>query len=226
MIRGESSQRILRWSAAMSVVLGIVIAGCSTGDPPGGPQAPGSSLRAQADPPDIQGDLISSSAGVENGKRLFTALGCVGCHTTDGKGGLAGPDLSNEADKGRSRQWLATKIRDPKADHPESIMPANPALSDDQVNSLVDYLLSLTPTGAQTAATALQAPSPAATVSSPSAASGGAMWSRRCGQCHNLRPPSDYSDAQWAVALHHMRVRVPLTGEEQRDILSFLQTSN
>jgi len=107
-------------------------------------------------------------------------------------------------------------------------MPAYPTLSDEQVNNLVDYMLSLktasAPTGAAAART-MQGRQTVSTVSSPIAV-GGTTWSRRCGQCHNLRPPSEYSDAQWAVAMHHMRVRVPLTGAEQKDILVFLQASN
>ena len=228
MIHDDSNLRILGWLAAIAVILGFLIAGCSTTDSAGGQQARDSSLGGQADPPNAQGDPNSSSPGVESGKKLFATLGCAGCHTTDGKGGLAGPDLSNEPSKGRSREWLATKIHNPKADNPQSIMPANPTLSDDQVGNLVDYMRSLKTASAQTGAAAartmLGQPT-GSTVSSPAAA-GGATWSHRCGQCHNLRPPSEYSDAQWAVAVHHMRVRVPLTGEEQRDVLKFLQASN
>jgi len=225
MMLGDSNHRIFAWLAVIVAILGSIIAGCSTTDSVSGLGPRDSSLRAPADPP---GDPNSSSAGVESGQKVFAAAGCAGCHTTDGKGGLAGPDLSNEANKGRTREWLATKIRNPKADNPQSIMPANATLSDDQVNGLVDYLLSLKAASAPTGATAAGAVQGRPTVSTVSSAvtAGGTMWSHRCGQCHNLRPPSEYSDAQWAVALHHMRIRVPLTGREQRDILSFLQASN
>jgi hypothetical protein len=107
-------------------------------------------------------------------------------------------------------------------------MPAYGNLSDQQVSNLVDYLLSLATTGGQAGARAARiAPGrPTASTVSSAIAVGGTRWSQRCGQCHNLRPASEYNDAQWAVAMHHMRVRVPLTGEEQRDILAFLQASN
>lgn len=229
MIRGDSSQRVFAWLVVIAVILGFTIAGCSTTDSTSGLQPRDSRLRAQGDPPNAQGDPNTSPASVESGQKLFATAGCAGCHTTDGKGGLAGPDLSNEAGKGRSRQWLTTQIRNPKANNPQTIMPAYPTLSDEQVNDLVDYLLSLktasAPTGA-TAARTMQGRPTVSTVSSSSVAAGGTTWSHRCGQCHNLRPPSEYSDAQWAVAVHHMRIRVPLTGEEQRDILRFLQASN
>jgi len=229
MILGNLRQHAFAWSVVISAILSIVIASCSTTDQSNRQQARDSSFGGQADPPDARGDPSLSSAGVKSGKKLFATLGCAGCHTTNGKGGLAGPDLSHKATEGRSREWLRTKIRNPKADNPQTIMPAYATLSDEQVNNLVDYLLSLTTTGRQAGATAVRTTKDRPTASAASSSSvttGGTMWSQSCGQCHGLRPPSEYSDAQWAVAVHHMRVRVPLTGEEQRDILAFLQASN
>jgi ubiquinol-cytochrome c reductase cytochrome b subunit len=84
---------------------------------------------------------ISSSA--QAGKKLFDSLGCLGCHSVNGTGGNVGPDLSNEASRDRSRNWLVTQIRDSKSHYPNSIMPAFTTLNDQQVNQLVDYLLSL-----------------------------------------------------------------------------------
>jgi len=43
-----------------------------------------------------------------------------------------------------------------------------------------------------------------------------------CGRCHEYRNPNEYNDAQWAVIVHQMRIRVPLTGHEQRAVLAFL----
>ena len=137
--------------------------------------------------------------------------------------------MSNEADKGRSRQWLRTQIRSPKENAPQSIMPPYGNLSDTDVTDLVDYLLSLsaakTPSaiGGRTAVTGRQFRPQASAASSSDIAEGGQMWAQICGRCHNLRPPSQYSDAQWQVAVYHMRVKVPLTGEQQRKILEFLQ---
>ena len=228
MMRGDSNQRALIWSAALCAILSVLVASCSFTDTDSRQQARDSSRPVEMILADVPPDAGPSAAGAENGQKIFAATGCTGCHTTDGKGGLAGPDLANEGNKGRTRDWLATKIRNPKVDNPQSIMPAYPTLSDEQVHDLVDYMLILKSAGAQTgamAASAVQGRPTASTVSSPIAA-GGTTWSHRCGQCHYLRPPSQYSDAQWAVAMHHMRVRVPLTGEEQRDILRFLQASN
>lgn len=61
----------------------------------------------------------------------------------------------------------------------------------------------------------------------PVAAKGGAeLWADTCGHCHNLRSPTSYSDAQWDVAVHDMRARANLTGEEQRKIVEFLKSAN
>ncbi len=242
MMLSDSNHRVFAWSAAISVFLGILIAGCSTTDLGVSSQGGGSSVGTQDDPP-------GNANSIEDGRNLFVTTGCVGCHTTDGKGGLAGPDLSNEPAKGRSREWLAEKIRNPKVDNPQTIMPAYPALVDQDIDNLVDYLLSLPSAGTRAAATGTRtaqglpivpvvsvstAPAPGTTQDKPAApaasssplAIGGRMWSQRCGQCHNLRPASEYSDAQWTVTMHHMRIRVPLTGEEHRNILKFLQATN
>ena len=34
------------------------------------------------------------------------------------------------------------------------------------------------------------------------------------------------SDAEWDVAMHHMRIRANLTAEEHRKILEFLKSAN
>jgi ubiquinol-cytochrome c reductase cytochrome b subunit len=84
---------------------------------------------------------ISSSA--REGRKLFDTLGCLGCHSVNGTGGNVGPNLSNEANRGRSRDWLATQIQDPKSHFPGTVMPAFSTLNNLQINQLVDYLLSL-----------------------------------------------------------------------------------
>ena len=52
------------------------------------------------------------------------------------------------------------------------------------------------------------------------------MWAENCNRCHNAPSPERYGNAQWAVIVHHMRVRANLTGDEQRKITEFLQASN
>lgn len=52
------------------------------------------------------------------------------------------------------------------------------------------------------------------------------LWAQNCNRCHNLRPPGEFSDTQWTVIMHHMRVRANLTAEEHQQILTFLKASN
>ena len=56
--------------------------------------------------------------------------------------------------------------------------------------------------------------------------SGSQLWSENCARCHNMRSPSAYSDAEWSVVMHHMRVRAQLTAEEHKAILEFLKSAN
>lgn len=56
--------------------------------------------------------------------------------------------------------------------------------------------------------------------------SGNQLWVENCSRCHNIRPPEYYSDEQWDIIVHHMRLRANLTGEEQRKISEFLKASN
>jgi hypothetical protein len=55
---------------------------------------------------------------------------------------------------------------------------------------------------------------------------GAKLWADNCIRCHNIRPPKSLSDNEWDVVMMHMRVRAGLTGEEQREILKFLQAAN
>lgn len=55
--------------------------------------------------------------------------------------------------------------------------------------------------------------------------SGEELWSNNCLRCHNIRPPTMYSDTQWDVIVHHMRLRANITGQEQRAIVAFLKSA-
>ena len=67
----------------------------------------------------------------------------------------------------------------------------------------------------------------AATADARSTGKGGSqLWAENCTRCHNIRRPSSYSDAEWEVAMHHMRIRANLTAEEHSKILEFLKSAN
>jgi ubiquinol-cytochrome c reductase cytochrome b subunit len=81
--------------------------------------------------------------GGKRGSQLLNSLGCIACHRVDGKGGAVGPEFTGALLKGKSRQWLITQIRNPKAHFPNSIMPPFSSLPDQQVNDVVDFLLTI-----------------------------------------------------------------------------------
>ena len=55
---------------------------------------------------------------------------------------------------------------------------------------------------------------------------GAQLWGDNCARCHNSRSPSEFTDEQWEVIAHHMRVRANLTAYEHEMILKFLQSAN
>ena len=55
---------------------------------------------------------------------------------------------------------------------------------------------------------------------------GSKVWAENCNRCHNMRGPKELRDDQWISTAFHMRVRAGLTGQETRDIITFLQASN
>lgn len=51
-------------------------------------------------------------------------------------------------------------------------------------------------------------------------------WGQNCARCHEMRDPAEFRDDQWRSIVAHMRLRAGLTGQQQRDILAFLQSAN
>ena len=76
------------------------------------------------------------------GKKVFETYGCRTCHSISGKGGKIGPDLTNEWQRGRSKEWIIKQLLDSKKNYPNSIMPPYTMLSEIQLSDLVDFLLS------------------------------------------------------------------------------------
>ena len=58
------------------------------------------------------------------------------------------------------------------------------------------------------------------------AKSGAQLWGENCIRCHNAPSPQSFSDAEWDVAVMHMRVRANLTEQEAVKIVKFLKTAN
>ncbi len=66
-----------------------------------------------------------------------------------------------------------------------------------------------------------------ASASAASGQKGGAqLWTQNCLPCHNVRSPSQYSDADWDVIMQHMRVRANLAASDAETIAKFLKSAN
>ena len=83
---------------------------------------------------------VKLSAGAKAGEKLFQSQGCVGCHKINGAGGTTGPELSGSTLTSRSDAWLKAQIKNPQSHDPNSVMPSFSALSDQQIQHLIDYL--------------------------------------------------------------------------------------
>jgi mono/diheme cytochrome c family protein len=96
-----------------------------------------------------------------------------------------------------------------------------------KVNKICNQLLKLSSTGLLLLITGFSAPIQAADF--PQAgnfANGSKVWADTCSRCHNMRGPQELRDDQWITTAFHMRIRAGLTGQETRDVITFLQTSN
>ncbi len=82
--------------------------------------------------------------GVEltRGQRLYQSLGCSACHMINGIGGTTGPDLTHVGSR-RDRIWLKGHFIDPKKYVPNSAMPSYGHLSEQDLEDLTDYMISL-----------------------------------------------------------------------------------
>src|SRR6266545_2873470 len=88
-------------AASLVCLLALVVAGCGGG----GGEEPGTGATSTA----------ATGGGAENGKQIFIAQGCGGCHALSAAGtnGTTGPDL-DEALKGKDAAFIRTR-RSPRA---------------------------------------------------------------------------------------------------------------
>jgi mono/diheme cytochrome c family protein len=52
---------------------------------------------------------------------------------------------------------------------------------------------------------------------------GAELWPVYCSQCHNARPGSQFSPAQWNAITMHMRTLSNMPAKDMRSILTFLK---
>ncbi len=91
--------------------------------------------------------ILATAVGVAGrelsaGQREYQAQGCSGCHMINGIGGTTGPDLTKVGSR-RDREWLHEHFEEPQKLVPGSAMPSYKHLSDQALNDLTDYMVSL-----------------------------------------------------------------------------------
>lgn len=73
---------------------------------------------------------------------LLNSLGCKGCHRLNGEGGTLGPAL-DQVGAQLNEQRIRSQLLDPKSVNPGSLMPSFAHLSEQEIDTLVDYLSNL-----------------------------------------------------------------------------------
>ncbi len=180
--------------AGLGAVIALTIAGALSNPGQGGPPARGGAAPSQA--ATVAGGAPSggTSQAAAAGEKLFEDQGCTGCHKINGKGGNVGPDLSSEGSRGRSPDWLAAQIRDPKSHNPKSVMPAyGSRLKPAQIQSLASYLSGLggpslekKPTGEEKSAPPSGKPAGTEKAAPPAADGEKLFEAEGCTGCHKI----------------------------------------
>jgi nitric oxide reductase subunit C len=87
---------------------------------------------------------VSTPGGtVSVGQVLFKRNACDECHQIGGIGGVSGPDLTTIGARQPQVDWHVRHLRDPEALVPDSAMPDYAHLSDDDLNDLAEFLVTL-----------------------------------------------------------------------------------
>jgi cytochrome c5 len=55
---------------------------------------------------------------------------------------------------------------------------------------------------------------------------GAQLWPVYCNMCHNARPGSEFSPAEWNMIMMHMRSQANLPPDDARAILEYLKASH
>jgi ubiquinol-cytochrome c reductase cytochrome b subunit len=89
-------------------------------------------VRAGGTPPQVTAEVATAS--------MVFGRFCATCHTIDGEGGTAGPDLTHEGTK-HDAKWLKDWISDPESVDPAANMPSFAGrLNDQQLQAIAAYL--------------------------------------------------------------------------------------
>lgn len=138
---------------------------------------------------------LSAAATRKAEAMLRDRLPCLGCHTLNGSGGRAGPDLSSVRTR-RSADYIAAIVSDPAGVVPAAAMPRTlmPSATRDLI---VRYLQTRPGDATGGVPTAARVATPTASPGAPTAATpdGAALYSRWCATCHGVTGKGDGANA-------------------------------
>ena len=83
--------------------------------------------------------ILGLGQTASKGGEIFMREGCGNCHSLKGRGGAMAPDLTSVTHR-RSKIWIMTQIKNPKAHNPDSRMPAFDHLSIIERYAIAQYL--------------------------------------------------------------------------------------
>ncbi len=148
-----------RWLFLMLVVgavfsLGLAACGGDNGDEGGAEPIVTDIGQTLEDAADDAGDALNVVTGdPDAGAVVFAEQGCANCHSVDSDAAMAGPSLRNigtvaeERTEQTAAEYLRESITHPDAyvveGYQSGIMPAYDGLSNEQLDNLVAYLLTL-----------------------------------------------------------------------------------
>lgn len=148
-----------RWLFLMLVVgavvsLGLAACGDDNGDDESVEPLATDVSETLEDAADDAGDALNVVTGdPDAGATVFAEQGCAGCHSVDSDAAMTGPSLQNigTVAEERTEQTAAEYLRE-SITHPDAyvvegyqpgVMPAYDELSNEQLDNLVAYLLTL-----------------------------------------------------------------------------------
>lgn len=91
-------------------------------------------------PKPVLASLVQPKAG---GVAVYEKYGCSTCHVIGGVGGTSGPDLTYAALRQPDPEWHKKHLKDPGSVVPDSAMPPYPQMTEEELNQIADYLITL-----------------------------------------------------------------------------------
>ncbi len=133
----------MRQKAIAGMICGIMMFGSvlTTAAFAGGPPKKKPPVKGKNKPAPKKED---NKALIADGKKIYTANGCAGCHAISGMGGMTAPELTKiAADPKHNAKWLEEAVVSPTKHNPDSKMPPYDSIKGKDLKALVAYLASL-----------------------------------------------------------------------------------